>query len=201
MDANGPIFRPFAWRPLTGDRASRHSTCGFSGGFFFFSAASFLPEAAWNPNPSRRTPWFFDKALVSGLWDQGVSPTTSVIQVGISPFIWGVSLWEALFVVSQKWIPFPTALLSLILGGSWLRPQPEARLQDQAAAGAAAAASSVRKPQTRRNILCMVAKSVRTTLTQWETIVCWCLQGNHHSRVFWVVLNNLWGSMDTRAKP
>ena len=26
-----------------------------------------------------------------------------------------------------------------------------------------------------------------TTLKQWETIVCWWLQRNHHSRVFWVV--------------
>ena len=34
---------------------------------------------------------------LSGLWDQGVHPTTSVILLGISPFIWGVSLWEALF--------------------------------------------------------------------------------------------------------
>ena len=34
---------------------------------------------------------------------------TSVIQGN------GVSLWEALFVVSQKWIPFPTALFLLIV--------------------------------------------------------------------------------------
>ena len=27
----------------------------------------------------------------------------------------------------------------------------------------------------------------RTTLKRWETIVCWYLQGNHHSRVSWVV--------------
>ena len=32
---------------------------------------------------------------------------------GISPFMWGFSLWETLFVVSQKWIPFLTALLFL----------------------------------------------------------------------------------------
>ena len=29
---------------------------------------------------------------------------------GISPFIWGVSLWEALFCcITDSWIPFPTA--------------------------------------------------------------------------------------------
>ena len=50
----------------------------------------------------------------SGLWDQGVFPTTAVIQVGISPFIW-ISLWEAFFVVSQKW-SFPTALEELVFG-------------------------------------------------------------------------------------
>ena len=33
----------------------------------------------------------------------GVLPTTSVIQVGISPVMW-VSLWEALIVVSRKWV-------------------------------------------------------------------------------------------------
>ena len=27
----------------------------------------------------------------------------------------------------------------------------------------------------------------RTTLKPWETIVCWNLQGNHHSRASWVV--------------
>ena len=49
--------------------------------------------------------------LAGGLWDQWVYPTTFVMQVGISPFHMGVErLWEALFVVSQKWIPFPTAL-------------------------------------------------------------------------------------------
>ena len=37
----------------------------------------------------------------------GVFPTTSVILLGISPCIWGVSIWEALYVVSQKW-SFPT---------------------------------------------------------------------------------------------
>ena len=29
--------------------------------------------------------------------------------------------------------------------------------------------------------------SFRTTLKPWETIDCWYLQGNHHSRVSWVV--------------
>ena len=37
-----------------------------------------------------------------GFWDQGVYPTTSVIQ-GNPLLIWGVSLWEALLVVSHKW--------------------------------------------------------------------------------------------------
>ena len=41
---------------------------------------------------------------------QGVYPTTSVIQ-GNPLLIWGVGLWEALFVVSQKW-SFPTALVA-----------------------------------------------------------------------------------------
>ena len=27
----------------------------------------------------------------------------------------------------------------------------------------------------------------RTTWKPWKIIVCWCLQGNHHSRVAWVV--------------
>ena len=39
-----------------------------------------------------------------------VYPTISVIQVGISPLSGG-SLWEAIFVVSQKRIPSPTALV------------------------------------------------------------------------------------------
>ena len=39
----------------------------------------------------------------------GGYPTTFVIRLGISPFIWRVSLWEALSVVSQQW-SFPTAL-------------------------------------------------------------------------------------------
>ena len=30
------------------------------------------------------------------------------------PSVMGVSVWEALIVVSQRWIPFPTALLSSI---------------------------------------------------------------------------------------
>ena len=38
------------------------------------------------------------------------SPTPSVRLLGILPFIRGISLWEAHFVVSQKWVPFPTAL-------------------------------------------------------------------------------------------
>ena len=49
-----------------------------------------------------------------------------MILLGISPFIWAVSLWEAFFlVVSQKWIPFPTArckssaLLSVAEFASW----------------------------------------------------------------------------------
>ena len=29
-------------------------------------------------------------------------------------FIWGLVFGEALFVVSQKWVPFPTALIALI---------------------------------------------------------------------------------------
>ena len=45
--------------------------------------------------------------LVQGCGIKGFFPT-SVIQ-GNLPFIWGLSLWEALFVVSQKW-SFPTAL-------------------------------------------------------------------------------------------
>ena len=28
-------------------------------------------------------------------------------------YIWGVGPWEALFVVSQKWVPFPTALVAM----------------------------------------------------------------------------------------
>ena len=47
----------------------------------------------------------------TGLWDQGFIPT-SVIQGNLPPF-WGVSLWEALFVVLQRW-SFPTALLNNI---------------------------------------------------------------------------------------
>ena len=39
---------------------------------------------------------------------------TSVIQ-GNPLFTWGVGLWEALFVVSQKW-SFPTALFMTVLG-------------------------------------------------------------------------------------
>ena len=50
----------------------------------------------------------------------GVYPTTSVIQ-GSPLFMWGVSLWEALILVSQKW-SFPTALLSSIL--PWSGPSP-----------------------------------------------------------------------------
>ena len=46
------------------------------------------------------------------LWNKGCGIKgfipTLVIQ-GNSLFIWGVGLWEALFVVSQKW-SFPTAL-------------------------------------------------------------------------------------------
>ena len=42
----------------------------------------------------------------SGLWDQRVSP---VIR-GNPPLHKENSLWEALSVVSQKWVPFPTAL-------------------------------------------------------------------------------------------
>ena len=33
-----------------------------------------------------------------------------MIQENLLPFIWGDSLWEALFVVSQKWVPFPATL-------------------------------------------------------------------------------------------
>ena len=44
---------------------------------------------------------------------RGFSPTTSVIQ-GHSPlYMGGGGLWEALFVVSQKW-SFPTAMLGIL---------------------------------------------------------------------------------------
>ena len=61
------------------------------------------------------TVWAFPKMcllfrLNTGLWDhKGFFSTTSVIQ-GNLPFVWGVSLWEVIFVVSQKW-SFPTALI------------------------------------------------------------------------------------------
>ena len=48
--------------------------------------------------------------LVAGLWDQGFIPL----------YIWGVGLWEALFVVSQRWIPFPTFGSSTSCGFSFL---------------------------------------------------------------------------------
>ena len=44
---------------------------------------------------------------LAGLWDQGVFRDTRESP----PLYAGVSLWESLFVVSQKWIPFPTALI------------------------------------------------------------------------------------------
>ena len=51
--------------------------------------------------------FFFSRGLNSRVVESLVfSSTTSVILVGIS---WGVSRWEALFVVSQKW-SFPTTL-------------------------------------------------------------------------------------------
>ena len=37
-----------------------------------------------------------------------------MIQVNL-PLYMGVSLWEALFVVSQRWVPFPTALYVYLL--------------------------------------------------------------------------------------
>ena len=55
---------------------------------------------------SDRTRQFLIGHPGTGLWDQGVYPH-SVIQGNLP--LW-VSLWEALFVVSQKWIPFPTAI-------------------------------------------------------------------------------------------
>ena len=45
-----------------------------------------------------------------GLWDHSGFYPTSVILLWISPVMWWDSLWDALIVVSQKWVPFPTAL-------------------------------------------------------------------------------------------
>ena len=55
-------------------------------------------------DPDRGRP---PKTEVAASWTRvvgslGVSPTTSVLLLGISPFIWGVCLWEALAVVSQQ---------------------------------------------------------------------------------------------------
>ena len=54
--------------------------------------------------------------MVDRLWQgcgiKELIPT--VILLGISPFISDGSLWEVLFVVSQKWIPFPTTLQGTI---------------------------------------------------------------------------------------
>ena len=61
-------------------------------------------------------------ASEQGCGIKGFIPT-SVIH-GYPLFIWGVGLWEALFVVSQKWIPFPTALLLNVLGLRHSLPAP-----------------------------------------------------------------------------
>ena len=45
-------------------------------------------------------------------------PTTSTSVIGNLPFIWGVSLWEAVSVVSQGW-SFPTALFKQGAGGGF----------------------------------------------------------------------------------
>ena len=54
-------------------------------------------------------PFCIPTSLLEGLALDQVGSTASVTP-GISPCVWGVSLWEDLFVVSEKWIPFPTAL-------------------------------------------------------------------------------------------
>ena len=46
---------------------------------------------------------------MQGCGIKGFIPT-SVIQANL-PLYMGISLWEALFVVSQKWSPFPTTLV------------------------------------------------------------------------------------------
>ena len=51
--------------------------------------------------------------LAQGCGIKGFIPT-SVIQGNLPLYIWGVSLWEALFVVSQKW-SFPTTLIWLLV--------------------------------------------------------------------------------------
>ena len=53
------------------------------------------------------------RSFGSGFWDHSGIIPTSVILLGISPSVWGVSHWEAISVVSQKW-SFSTALLWFI---------------------------------------------------------------------------------------
>ena len=61
-----------------------------------------------------------DPSKIKGRGEQGcgIKVPTSVIQ-GNPPLYDQNSLWESLSVVSQKWIPFPTALVESLQG---LRP-------------------------------------------------------------------------------
>ena len=61
--------------------------------------------------PHSNIPHLFIQLLCPGKQGCGIKGfiLTSVIQ-GNSHFYEQISLWEALSVVSQKWIPFPTAL-------------------------------------------------------------------------------------------
>ena len=52
--------------------------------------------------------------LEAGLWDYGDYPDFPDTRES-PPYKRGVSLWEALSVVSQKWIPFPSALFKRII--------------------------------------------------------------------------------------
>ena len=68
---------------------------------------------------THRTPPKETTPAVSALWDHS-GFISHFCDTSLNPlFIWGLSLWEALFVVSQKWIPFPTALRSFDLGSAW----------------------------------------------------------------------------------
>ena len=71
-----------------------------------------------------------------------------MIQVGISPVLWWVSLWEALIVFSDLWTPFP-ALLCFFLKGNPFELWGEAKGQSAVRSSGSSAQIDWKGLQTR----------------------------------------------------
>ena len=90
---------PFCWL-LQCKVMTKQNSVAFAKRVVFFLGVEYGTPIGSN---SQSTNIPLQNATKQGCGIKGFIPT-SAIQVGISPFIWGVSLWEALFVTYHRFV-------------------------------------------------------------------------------------------------